>query len=120
MSLTSSLRYQEANLTELMVELHFRKQTEEKALLLGLEDIGEEARQEASVKGSQVCVLITHFPFEVPSRGVLDWGQWGRGECDFCTYLSRGLHIKVNFCVVRHREGLNLTLSIVVVSSSPM
>lgn len=57
-----------------MVELYFRKKTEEKAPLLGLKDIGEEAREEAGVGGSQVCVLIIHLPFEVPSRRVLDGG----------------------------------------------
>lgn len=75
MSLTSSLRYQEASPAELMVELYFRKQTEERALLLGLEDPGEEVREEANVEGSQVCVLITHLPFEVPSRRVFDGRQ---------------------------------------------
>lgn len=39
---------------------------------------------------------------------------------DFCTYLSRSLCIKVNFHVVRHREGLNLAFSLGVVSSSAM
>lgn len=58
-----------------MAELYFRKKTEEKALLLGLEDTGEEAREEASAEGSQVCVLIAHLPFKVPSRGALDWGR---------------------------------------------
>ena len=77
MSSTSSLICQEASLTELIVELYFRKQTEDRTLLFSLEDIGKEASEEASVERCQVCVLITSLPFEVPSRGVFDWG---RGE----------------------------------------
>lgn len=60
-----------------MVELNFRKKTEEKAQLLGLENNEEEAREETGVEGSKVCVLIIHLPFKVASGGMFDGGGCG-------------------------------------------
>ena len=74
MSLTFSVIYQEASLTELTLELHLKRRTDRRALISGLEDGGEEVRKDASVGASQVCILIVHLPVEVPdykARGGL-------------------------------------------------
>lgn len=73
MSLTFSVIYQEASLTELTLELYLKRRTDRRALISGLEDGGEEVRKDTSVGASQMCIFIVYLPVEVPDCK-------GRGE----------------------------------------
>ena len=109
MSLTFSVIYQEASLTELTLELYLKRRTDRRALISGLEDGGEEVRKNASVGASQVCIFIVYLPVEVPDckgRGAL----WEEMPLHITLKVFTSLH-KVNCSVVRHRASLNLTFS---------